>query len=135
MILKYFVLWAAKIIVMCLGLHGTRSFGLNCEWSVTANGWGTQAENRIIDKFSFSWTAQSPLINIKQMPNSSIETVFLRVGRDMIFHTIKRLHHLLKLSLSQLWDNLLNQFNIIRHLYQYQFCRNCKSSRHSCCSI
>ncbi|EPF1100268.1 interleukin-like EMT inducer domain-containing protein [Acinetobacter baumannii] len=60
--------------------HGTRSFGLNCEWSVTANGWGTQAENRIIDKFSFSWTAQSPLINIKQMPNSSIETVFLRGG-------------------------------------------------------
>lgn len=60
--------------------HASRSFGLNCEWSVTANGWGTQAENRIIEKFSFSWTAQSPLINIKQMPNSSIETVFLRGG-------------------------------------------------------
>ncbi|MFX5595383.1 hypothetical protein ABTD92_22265, partial [Acinetobacter baumannii] len=26
--------------------HGSRTFGLNCEWSVTANGWGTQAENR-----------------------------------------------------------------------------------------
>ncbi|EOT1811149.1 interleukin-like EMT inducer domain-containing protein, partial [Acinetobacter baumannii] len=47
--------------------HGTRSFGLNCEWSVTANGWGTQAESRIIEKFSYSWTPQSPLINIRQM--------------------------------------------------------------------
>nr|WP_228710272.1 interleukin-like EMT inducer domain-containing protein [Acinetobacter baumannii] len=60
--------------------HGTRSFGLNCEWSVTANGWGTQAESRIIEKFSYSWTPQSPLINIRQMSNASIEVVFLRGG-------------------------------------------------------
>ncbi len=60
--------------------HGSRTFGLNCEWSVTANGWGTQAESRIIEKFSYSWTPQSPLINIRQMSNASIEVVFLRGG-------------------------------------------------------
>nr|AKG47484.1 Fibronectin type III domain protein [Pectobacterium carotovorum] len=60
--------------------HGTKTFSVILEWNVSGSGWGTQPENRMIQNFSYRFTNQSPVLNVSQMTNSSIEVVYLRGG-------------------------------------------------------
>ncbi|MEY1428544.1 phage tail protein [Providencia manganoxydans] len=60
--------------------HGTKTFSTILEWNVSGDGWGTQAQNRIIQNFDFRFTNQSPVLTPGQLSNSSIEYVYLRGG-------------------------------------------------------
>ncbi|WP_272661385.1 phage tail tip fiber protein [Providencia sp. PROV089] len=60
--------------------HGTKTFSTILEWNVSGDGWGTQAQNRIIQNFDFRFTNQSPVLMPGQLSNSSIEYVYLRGG-------------------------------------------------------
>ncbi|AND75264.1 tail protein [Acinetobacter phage vB_AbaM_ME3] len=62
--------------------HNTGTFSLNVEWSSSASGWGAQVVNRFFTTVVYAWTtsSQSPVMNINQMSNSSVEYVYLRGG-------------------------------------------------------
>ncbi|MBG2877328.1 DUF1983 domain-containing protein [Proteus alimentorum] len=58
--------------------HSTKGFAMIVEWQVSASGWGTQSENRIIDNFDWRWINQSPVMGPAQLTNSSVEYIYLR---------------------------------------------------------
>ncbi|EPG3568297.1 phage tail tip fiber protein [Providencia rettgeri] len=60
--------------------HGTKTFSVILEWNVSADGWGTQAQNRIIQNFDFRFTNQTPVLTPGQLSNGSVEYVYLRGG-------------------------------------------------------
>ncbi|MEY0334698.1 phage tail protein [Providencia rettgeri] len=60
--------------------HGTKTFAVILEWNVSADGWGTQAQNRIIQNFDFRFTNQTPALTPGQLSNGSVEYVYLRGG-------------------------------------------------------
>lgn len=60
--------------------HGTKTFSVILEWNVSGDGWGTQAQNRIIQNFDFRFTNQSPVLTPGQLANGSVEYVYLRGG-------------------------------------------------------
>lgn len=70
---KYTASWAS---------HSSGTFSLSLSWSSNASGWGAQVVTRLVTVFSFAWITgnQSPIQNINQLSNSSVEFVFLRGG-------------------------------------------------------
>lgn len=60
--------------------HATKTFSVNLEWQATGSGWGAQSVDRRINGFSYTFTAQSPVLDVSQMTNTSIEVVYLRGG-------------------------------------------------------
>ncbi len=60
--------------------HGSSSFSVIAKWSEYASGWGAQPIERTIDAFGSAWSANSPILNIAQMGNSS-NVVFWARGK------------------------------------------------------
>lgn len=60
--------------------HSSNSFSVLAKWSESASGWGSQPIERTIDAFGSTWSANSPILNIAQMGNSS-NVVFWARGK------------------------------------------------------
>ncbi|EPK9627708.1 phage tail tip protein J-related protein [Proteus mirabilis] len=73
--------------------HSTKGFAVIVEWQVSASGWGTQSENRIIDNFDWRWTNQSPVMGPAQLTNSSVEFIYLRGGAKYQLTKHKSVNH------------------------------------------
>ncbi|MEW2741555.1 phage tail protein [Providencia rettgeri] len=76
--------------------HGTKTFSVILEWDVSGDGWGTQPANRMIQNFSYRYTNQSPVLNVSQMTNSSIEVVYLRGGSFYQLTKHKSCNHVIR---------------------------------------
>lgn len=63
--------------------HG-QGFALNIQWSSIGSGWGTIPVDRVVNAFTYSWTANnvSPIIRQDQLGAASIEVVWLRGGAN-----------------------------------------------------
>ncbi len=73
--------------------HNTKGFAMIVEWQVSASGWGTQSENRIIDNFDWRWTNQSPVMGPAQLTNGSVEYIYLRGGAKYQLTKHKSVNH------------------------------------------
>uniref|UniRef100_UPI00288BE947 phage tail protein n=2 Tax=Proteus TaxID=583 RepID=UPI00288BE947 len=73
--------------------HSTKGFAMIVEWQVSASGWGTQSENRIIDNFDWRWTNQSPVMGPAQLINGSVEYIYLRGGAKYQLTKPKSVNH------------------------------------------
>ncbi|WP_311748291.1 phage tail protein, partial [Proteus penneri] len=73
--------------------HSTKGFAVIVEWQVSASGWGTQSENRIIDNFDWRWTNQSPVMGPAQLINGSVEYIYLRGGAKYQLTKHKSVNH------------------------------------------
>ncbi|EQC3296029.1 phage tail tip protein J-related protein, partial [Proteus mirabilis] len=73
--------------------HSTKGFAVIVEWQVSASGWGTQSENRIIDNFDWRWTNQSPVMGPAQLTNGSVEYIYLRGGAKYQLTKHKSVNH------------------------------------------
>ncbi|NBM49508.1 DUF1983 domain-containing protein, partial [Proteus sp. G2666] len=73
--------------------HSTKGFAVIVEWQVSASGWGTQSENRIIDNFDWRWTNQSPVMGPAQLINGSVEYIYLRGGAKYQLTKHKNVNH------------------------------------------
>lgn len=73
--------------------HNTKGFAMIVEWQVSASGWGTQSENRIIDNFDWRWTNQSPVMGPAQLINGSVEYIYLRGGAKYQLTKHKSVNH------------------------------------------
>ncbi|WP_109399574.1 DUF1983 domain-containing protein [Proteus sp. TJ1640] len=73
--------------------HSTKGFAMIVEWQVSASGWGTQSENRIIDNFDWRWTNQSPVMGPAQLINGSVEYIYLRGGAKYQLTKHKSVNH------------------------------------------
>lgn len=76
--------------------HATKTFSVILEWDVSGDGWGTQPANRMIQNFSYRFTNQSPVLNVSQMTNSSIEVVYLRGGSFYQLTKHKSCNHVIR---------------------------------------
>ena len=62
--------------------HGSKSFSLLCDWIVNGSGWGTIEVDRQVNVFEYGFTQdnKSPILNLGQLTQSSIEYCCLRGG-------------------------------------------------------
>lgn len=62
--------------------HNSKSFALLCDWTVNGSGWGAIEVDRQVNVFEFSWTQdkKSPILNLGQLTQSSMEYCCLRGG-------------------------------------------------------
>lgn len=58
--------------------HSSNSFSVLAKWSEYGSGWGAQPVERTIDAFGFVFSANSPVLSISQMINSSIVVFWVR---------------------------------------------------------
>ncbi len=55
-------------------------FSCQAIWYSSGNGWGGNAENRIVDEYQYRWTNTPPIGTIGQMTHSSREYIYVRGG-------------------------------------------------------
>ena len=62
--------------------HGSKSFSLLCDWIVNGSGWGAIEVDRQVNVFEYGFTQdnKSPILNLGQLTQSSIEYCCLRGG-------------------------------------------------------
>ena len=62
--------------------HGSKSFSLLCDWIVNGSGWGTIEVDRQVNVFEYGFTQdnKSPILNLGQLTQSSMEYCCLRGG-------------------------------------------------------
>lgn len=62
--------------------HGSKSFSLLCDWIVNGSGWGSIEVDRQVNVFEYGFTQdnKSPILNLGQLTQSSIEYCCLRGG-------------------------------------------------------
>lgn len=62
--------------------HGSKSFSLLCDWIVNGSGWGSIEVDRQVNVFEYGFTQdnKSPILNLGQLTQSSMEYCCLRGG-------------------------------------------------------
>lgn len=62
--------------------HGSKSFSLLCDWIVNGSGWGAIEVDRQVNVFEYGFTQdnKSPILNLGQLTQSSMEYCCLRGG-------------------------------------------------------